>query len=230
MTMPPLYHGHLIKRYKRFLADIILDNNEIITAHVPNSGAMTSTIHEGCEVWVSYHNDPKRKLKYTLQLTDVGTGFICTNTNHANALILEAIHDRKIPQLCGYTSIKTEQKYGQNSRIDILLSNETQRCYVEIKSVTLKIDRSLAFPDAITTRGTKHLHELIRMKEEGYRAVMLYLAQRDDAKTFRIAQEIDPIYNKTLQEAIHKGVEVLVWQTTITTEAITLSNELLLTL
>lgn len=215
MQLPPLLHGTLIKRYKRFLADITLDNGEVITAHVPNSGAMSSTIFEGCDVWVSHHDNPKRKLKYTLELTNVGTGFICTNTGHANKVGIEAVREGLIPELTGYESIKPEQKYGQNSRIDILLENEDAKCYVEIKSVTLRIKDELAFPDAVTTRGTKHLHELVEMVKEGHRAVMLYMVQRSDGDIFRIADEIDPTYYAALKEAMAQGVEVLVYQTKI---------------
>jgi sugar fermentation stimulation protein A len=166
MKFDTLYQGKLIKRYKRFLADITLDSGEVITAHVPNSGAMTSTIKENCDVWVSYHNNPKRKLKYTLELTSIDDQLICTNTAHANKIAIEAIQNSTIKELQGYTTLKPEQKYGQNSRIDILLENEDQKCYVEIKSVTLKIDDHLAFPDAVTTRGQKHLKELESMVKE----------------------------------------------------------------
>lgn len=140
MKFEELIHGKLIKRYKRFLADIILENGETITAHVPNSGAMTSCIEENCDVWVSFHDNPKRKLKYTLELTKIGKNLICTNTNVANKIAVEAINNKTIKELQGYKSLKTEQKYGQSSRIDILLENENQKCFVEVKSVSLKID------------------------------------------------------------------------------------------
>jgi len=189
-----LIHGKLIKRYKRFLADIILENGEMITAHVPNSGAMTSCIEDNCDVWVSFHDDPKRKLKYTLELTKINENIICTNTGVANKIAIEAVKEGTIKELQGYNSLKPEQKYGQNSRIDILLENEKQKCYVEIKSVSLKIDNYLAFPDAVTSRGTKHLKELEDMVKLGHRAVMLYIIQRDDELPFRLACEIDKKY------------------------------------
>lgn len=226
MKLPPLIKGKLIKRYKRFLADIKLENGKIITAHVPNSGAMTSCIQKDCEVFVSFHDNPKRKLKYTLELTLIDGFLICTNTNYANKIAFEAIKDNKIKELLGYKNIKTEQKYGTNSRIDILLENENEKCYVEIKSVTLKIDDFLAFPDAITTRGTKHLNELMQMKKQGNRALMLYVIQRMDGKKFRIANEIDKIYHKTLKKAMKNGVEVLLYQSKISLDEICLTQNL----
>ena len=215
MQFDTLYHGKLIKRYKRFLADIILDSGETITAHVPNSGAMTSTIAPDCDVWVSYHNNPNRKLKYTLELTKIEDQLICTNTNHANKVAIEAIKNGAIKELQGYDSLKPEQKYGKNSRIDILLEKKDQKCFVEIKSVTLKLDDHLAFPDAVTTRGEKHLKELEQMVHDGHRAVMLYVIQRTDKLPFRLACEIDPKYCKTYEEVTQNGVEVLVYQSTI---------------
>lgn len=219
MKLDKLIHGRLIKRYKRFMADIILDNGEVITAHVPNSGAMTSTIEENCDVWVTYHDNPKRKLKYTLELTKVDDTLICTNTNHANKVAIEAIQNGTIKELQGYESIKPEQKYGQNSRIDILLKSQNQKCYVEIKSVTLKIDDVLAFPDSVTSRGTKHLQELSDMVAQGHRAVMLYMIQRTDDLPFRLACEIDKKYCEAFEEARKNGVEVLVYQSNIDLES-----------
>lgn len=215
MKFDKLIHGKLIKRYKRFLADITLDSGEKITAHVPNSGAMTSCIEENCDVWVSFHDNPKRKLKYTLELTKMKDELICTNTGVANKISIEAIKNGTIKELQGYTSIKPEQKYGQNSRIDILLENDEQKCYVEIKSVSLKIGDTLAFPDAITTRGTKHLKELSDMVKEGHRAVMLYVIQRTDKLPFRLANEIDIKYKEAFDEAKKLGVEALVYQSQI---------------
>ncbi len=224
MTFPKLFKGRLIKRYKRFLADIILDNGEKITAHVPNSGAMSSCVEPNCIVYVSFHDNPKRKLKYTLELTKINGSLICTNTNYANKVGIEAIQKSKIKELTGYTSIKPEQKYGKNSRIDILLENEKQKCFVEIKSVSLKLGSTIAFPDAVTARGTKHLHELIDMAHAGHRAVMLYIATRSDSKNFRIANEIDKIYFQTLKLAMSEGVEVLAYGSEISLEKFELSK------
>lgn len=217
MKFEKLYKGKLKKRYKRFLADIILETGEEITAHVPNSGAMTSCIEENCAVWVTYHDNPKRKLKYTLELTKINENLICTNTGVANKIAIEAIKNNVIKELKGYEFLKPEQKYGQNSRIDILLENENdeKKCYVEIKSVSLRIDNTLAFPDAVTTRGTKHLNELIEMVNQGHRAVMLYIIQRTDNLGFEIAKQIDPKYFEAFEIARQKGVEILVYQSNI---------------
>jgi len=223
-----LFKGKLVKRYKRFLADIILDSGEEITAHVPNSGAMTSCIEPNCEVWVSFHDNPKRKLKYTLELTKIDNILICTNTGVANKIAIEAIKEDCIKELQGYESIKPEQKYGKNSRIDILLENENQKCYVEIKSVSLKLKNTLAFPDAVTTRGSKHLEELICMVEEGHRAVMLYIIQRTDDLPFEIAKEIDSKYYENFLKAQEKGVEVLVYQSNITLEEIKVDKKVVM--
>lgn len=225
MKFEKLINGKLIKRYKRFLADIILENGEIITAHVPNSGAMTSCIKENCDVWVTFYDDVKRKLKYTLELTKMGENLICTNTGVANKIAIEAIKNGTIKELQGYSSLKPEQKYGQNSRIDILLENENKKCYVEVKSVSLRVNNSLAFPDAVTSRGTKHLKELEDMVKQGHRAVMLYVIQRDDNLPFRLACEIDKKYCETFKEVAKNGVEILVYQSKINLEEIKISNK-----
>lgn len=221
MKFQKLIHGKLIKRYKRFLADIILDDGSEITAHVPNSGAMTSCIEPNCDGWVTFHDDPKRKLKYTLELTKIGENLICTNTGVANKIAVEAISNSVIKELQGYASLKTEQKYGQNSRIDILLENEDKKCFVEIKSVSLRlIDDFLAFPDAVTSRGTKHLKELEEMVKQGHRAVMLYVIQRTDDLPFKLACQIDKKYCEAFKEVTKNGVEVLIYQSSINLEEI----------
>jgi len=221
-----LIKGKLIKRYKRFLADIILENGEEITAHVPNSGAMTSCIEENCDVWVTFHDNPKRKLKYTLELTKMGKELICTNTGVANKIAIEAIENTTIKELQGYSSLKPEQKYGEKSRIDILLENANQKCYVEVKSVSLKIKDNLAFPDAVTSRGTKHLNELKTMVEQGHRAVMLYVIQRTDNLPFRLACEIDKKYCEAFKEVTKQGVEVLVYQSNINFDKIFIDKKI----
>ena len=226
MQFEKLIKGKLVKRYKRFLADIILEDGQEITAHVPNSGAMTSCIEDNCDVWISFHDNPKRKLKYTLELTKMSENLICTNTGVANKIAIEAIENSTIKELQGYTSLKPEQKYGQNSRIDILLENENQKCYVEVKSVSLKINDNLAFPDSVTSRGTKHLNELYDMVKDGHRAVMLYVVQRTDDLPFRLACEIDKKYCEAFAEVTKKGVEVLVYQSNISLEKIEIKKYL----
>lgn len=229
MEFETLMHGKQIKRYKRFLADIILDDGSEITAHVPNSGAMTSCIEENYDVWVTHHDNPKRKLKYTLELTKMGEELICTNTGVANKIAIEAIENGIVKELQGYDNLKPEQKYGnQNSRIDILLWNDNsdKKCFVEIKSVSLNLGDTLAFPDAKTTRGQKHLEELRDMVIEGHRAVMLYVIQRTDNLPFRIAYEIDKKYNEIFEEVTKQGVEVLVYQSNINFEEIKIDRKI----
>ena len=230
MKFEKLIKGNLVKRYKRFLADVILENGEQITAHVPNSGAMTSCIKENCDVWVSFHDNIKRKLKYTLELTKMDDILICTNTGVANKIAIEAIQNGFIKELQGYNSLKPEQKYGVNSRIDILLENTNEtinkKCYVEVKSVSLKIEDYLAFPDSVTSRGEKHLNELYEMVKQGHRAVMLYVIQRTDNLPFRLACEIDKKYCEAFNEVTKQGVEVLVYQSDINYETIIINKRL----
>lgn len=206
----PLLRGTLIKRYKRFLADVTLENGDEITAHVANSGSMMGLKEPGMEVWLSESDNPKRKLKYSWELVRDGDGLVGINTMHPNKLVAEAIEDGTIAELSGYGALRREVKYGKNSRIDILLTDESRPdCYVEIKSVTLRRNAEAEFPDAVTARGAKHLVEMANMVAEGSRAVMVYLIQREDCDAFSIAGDIDPTYAKTLTEARGKGVEAI---------------------
>jgi sugar fermentation stimulation protein A len=161
-----------------------------------------------------------------LELTKINENLICTNTNVANKIAIEAIQNGTISELQGYSSLKPEQKYGQNSRIDILLENENKKCFVEVKSVSLKIDDYLAFPDSVTSRGTKHLNELCDMVKDGHRAVMLYVIQRTDNLPFRLACEIDKKYCEAFNEIKNKGVEVLVYQSNIDLENISINKKI----
>ncbi len=210
----PLYEGTLQKRYKRFLADIRLDNGELITAHCPNSGSMKGYKEEGLRVWVSKSDNPKRKLAYTWEIVEDSSGEkIMVHAARANALVKEAIEDGRIEALMDYDTLRQEVKYGlQNSRIDLLLERGTSRCYVEVKSVTLKEDETLMFPDAVTSRGQKHLQELMEVQARGDRAVLFFAVLRQGGEGFRAASHIDPEYARLLDEAMAKGVEVIVYQ------------------
>jgi sugar fermentation stimulation protein A len=209
----PLTSGRLLKRYKRFLADIELDSGEIITAHCPNSGSMKSCMKPGWRVMVSQSNNPKRKYKHTWQMIHNEKCWIGINTGIPNLITKEAIENDKIPELMGYPIIKREVKYGHNSRIDILLLNNKKCCYVEVKNVTLvETDGNYYFPDAITERGKKHLLELTNVKKKGHRAVMMFIIQRNDGKIFKPAVHIDPAYADALKEAIKHKVEILVYR------------------
>lgn len=209
----PLTRGTLIKRYKRFLADVELESGEIVTAHCANSGSMRGCAEAGWAVWLSPNTNPKAKLDWRWEMVDCGTSLIGINTSRPNHIVEAAILDGTIQELAGYETLKREQKYGKASRIDILLSDATKGlCYVEVKSVTLKVGDQAQFPDAVTVRGTKHLRELMDMVSEGHRAVMVYLVQRSDCSSFAPARDIDPVYSATLIEAANSGVEILCYQ------------------
>lgn len=217
----PLVQGTLIERYKRFFADVELANGEIVTAHCANTGAMTGLKDPGLEVWLSPANNPKRKLKWTWELARIGKSLVGINTQHPNKLVAEAISDGTIPELQGYSELKREVKYGTNSRIDILLEEaDKPPCYVEIKNVHLKRGEGAEFPDAVTTRGTKHLNELAEVVRNGGRAVMVYLVQREDCDTLALAADIDPTYVETFAAAHATGVEALVYACRISTKEI----------
>ena len=227
----PLIPGRLIKRYKRFLADVEIEGGEIVTAHCANSGSMLNVKEPGSEVWLSPARNPNRKLRYTWELIKINNTLVGINTSLPNSIVEEAIVARKIPELKGYTSLRREVKYGKNSRIDILLEEPSlPKCYVEVKNVTLK--RGLGetnlveFPDSVTTRGAKHLAELSDMIAQGYRSVMLYLVQRQDGDAFAIAADIDPAYKAALDKAIGTGVEILCYECSIDTRKIEVSKSL----
>jgi len=221
----PLIKGKLVKRYKRFMADVELASGEVVTAHCANSGSMISVQDPGSDVWISPARNPDRKLKFTWEMIKIGETMIGVNTSHPNALVFEAIENGTITELQGYTSMRREVKYGKNSRIDILLENEDgAKCYVEVKNVTLKRelgpDKPAEFPDGVTARGAKHLVELSDMVGQGHRAVMMYLVQRDDSLSFNLARDIDPEYGIAYDAAIKAGVEILGYTCQITPEEI----------
>jgi sugar fermentation stimulation protein A len=226
----PLLKGTLVKRYKRFMADIVLENGETITAHCANSGSMLGCKDEGATVWVSPANNPERKLKYTWEIVQVDRAMVGINTSHPNALVADAIKLGTIPELYGYANLRREVKYGGNSRIDILLEDPTQKtCYVEVKNVTLCRSGTLAeFPDAVTSRGTKHLQELQAMVAAGHRAVMFFLIQRDDCKTFDIARDIDPAYGAAYAQALQNGVEAIAYGCAISPQMIRINRSILI--
>lgn len=223
-----LIEGIFIKRYKRFLADIQLKNGNIITAHCPNTGSMKTCLHPSWPVLLSYNNNPKRKLAYTLELIHNNSCWICINTHRANQIVYEALQKNHIKELCGYTRIRKEVKYGKNSRIDLLLEkNDSPPCYVEVKSVTLLGEnRHYLFPDSITNRGQKHLQALQTEKQQGNRSVLLFLIQRSDGTIFSPAWKIDPLYSQLLQQANASGVEILPYETEITPQKISLKKQI----
>jgi sugar fermentation stimulation protein A len=211
----PLLRGRLVQRYKRFLADVVLDTGETVTATCPNTGSMKGLTEPGSVVWLSTSDSTTRKYKHTWEMieNDLGAGpvLVGINTGHPNKILTEAIEAGKIAPFAGYASLKREQRYGKNSRIDILLQDEAKpTCYVEIKNVHLMRKAGLAeFPDSVTERGAKHLGELADMVREGKRAVMVFLVQRGDAKRVSLARDIDKAYGAAFDAAVAAGVEAI---------------------
>ena len=228
---PPLVRGRLIRRYKRFLADVSLATGENVTAHVANPGAMTGLADPGLEVWLSTSDNPKRKLAWSWELARVGRHLVGINAGLPNRLVEEALGLGTIAELSGYAGLRREVRYGTNSRVDFVLSDGSRKdCYVEVKNVHLKRGPLAAFPDSVTARGTRHLHELARMAAAGCRAVMLYVVQRADCNAFTIAGDIDPAYAEALTLARCRGVEVLCYTCAIRTTGIRLVKPLRITI
>ncbi len=221
----PLVPGKLIKRYKRFLTDVELEDGSTVIAHCTNSGSMKTCIEEGAPVYLTPVCDPKRKTKFTWEMIFINGGWIGINTSIPNLLAFEAVHDGKIEKLKGYTSIRREVKFG-DSRFDVFAENGKEKCFIEVKNVTMKDGRYAAFPDAVTTRGLKHLNTLIEVKKQGIRAVMLYVIQRMDVSIFTPAKDIDPEYAKALKKAYKAGVEIIPIQAEVSPEKIELVKEL----
>jgi len=226
----PLVRGRLIQRYKRFLADVRLDSGEAITAACPNTGSMLGLAAPGSAVWLSRSEAASRKYPHTWEMVeaDLGGGptLVGINPMHPNRLVAEAICAGGIEKLTGYESLRREVKYGQASRIDLLLEDARKgRCYVEVKNVHLMRRAGCAeFPDCVTTRGAKHLAELSAMVAQGHRAVMVYLIQRADAETFSISGDLDPAYLEAFRLAADAGVEALSYRCRLTAEAITVDK------
>ncbi len=220
-----LVHGSLIKRYKRFLADVQLDSGDMVIAHCTNSGTMKTCLEAGAPVCLTPVNDPKRKTKFTWEMIYMNGGWIGINTSVPNLLAFDAIRDGKIGKLQGYTSVKREVTFG-DSRFDIYAENKHEKCFVEVKNVTMKVGEYALFPDAVTTRGRKHLETLIKVKKQGIRAVMLYVIQRMDVEKFGIATTIDPDYARTLKKAFAVGVEVIPVQAAVSPDSIEITREL----
>jgi sugar fermentation stimulation protein A len=226
----PLQRGRLIQRYKRFLADVTLDSGETITATCPNTGSMLGLAAPGSVVWLSRSDSPTRKYAHTWEMVeaDLGAGpaLVGINTGHPNKLVAEAIVQGRIETLAGYETLRREVRYGEASRIDILLEDEKRgRCYVEIKNVHLMRKAGLAeFPDCVTARGAKHLRELAQMAAQGHRAVMLFLVQRTDAKRFTLAADLDPGYSEAFGAATAAGVGAMAFDCRMSHEEIVLDK------
>lgn len=225
---PGLFLGRFQKRYKRFFGDVIDVDGQLLTIHCPNTGSMKNCLVENSDCWYSLSDNPKRKLPGTLELmTNCYGNLVGINTNRANHIVKEAVQANLIDELVGYEKLRAEVKYGaENSRIDLLLEDPIKgQCYVEVKSVTLEDSAGLVrFPDAVTSRGTKHLRELINMVQQGHRAVLFFCVQVNQAKRMEVADKIDPLYARTLIEALNAGVEVIAWRTRLSDTEIVLER------
>jgi len=227
LKWPQLTKGTLINRYKRFLADVRLDDGRTVTAHCANSGTMKACAEPGRPVYLSHHDNPKRKLKFTWELIDMPTSLVGVNTLVPNRLVKKSIETGRVRELLGYDEIKAEVKVSDRSRLDLRLRrNGGETCYVEIKNCTLVSDGDACFPDAVTSRGRKHLMELQSLLSTDTRCVIFFLVQRMDANVFYPADRIDPEYGKTLREVEKSGVEILVYDVHINLERIVLNNKL----
>jgi sugar fermentation stimulation protein A len=224
MHWPPLIPGRLIRRYKRFLADVALDDQSEVTVHCPNPGRMIGLDAPGSRVWLSRSANLKRKLPLTLELVEADGGLVGINTMHPNRLVEEALRAGLIEELAGYDAIRREVGYDARSRIDFLLTRPGRPdCYVEVKNVHLRRCAMAAFPDTVTARGARHLGALRRQVEAGARAVLVYVVQRTDCAAFAVADDIDPVYAQAFREALAGGVESLCRACTISLERIELA-------
>lgn len=225
LKWPELIPGILIKRYKRFLADVKLNDGKIITAHCPNTGSMEGCREPGRPVYLSFHDNPKRKLKHTWELIEMPTSLVGVNTLVPNRLVFESVKAGLVPELSGYENFAREVKISARSRIDLALSAEDRdTCYVEIKNCTLVDDNIAMFPDAVTSRGLKHITELQNLVDSGCRCVMFYFIQRMDAGIFKPADHIDPKYGRGLRRAVKGGLEILVYDVAIDLNGIKLNR------
>lgn len=217
---PPLISGVLLKRYKRFLADVKLENGKTVTVLCPNTGSMKTCCEPGREVRLSYHPGDSRKYPHTWEMIKMDAGWVGVNTGLPNSLAALAVKYGVIPEFISFPNVRREVKYGKNSRIDLLLEGPPGSFHVEIKSVSMVEGSAAVFPDAVTERGLKHLEELTVVVKNGGRAAMLFLVQRPDGKVFRPADHIDPDYGKGLRAAREAGVEVLAYRADVSPEGV----------
>lgn len=223
---PSLKTATLLKRYKRFLADVRLDDGQLATAHCPNTGSMHTCSSPGCRVGLSWSDSPRRKYNYTLEMVYENQGWIGVNTARTNALVIEAIKNGTVKELRDHTRIQKEVRTSSHCRLDLAVYHDASPTFVEIKSCTYVEHEVAMFPDAITERGVKHLRELSGLVRQGHRAAVFFLVQRSDATFFRPAAAIDPLYAKTLKEAYEEGVAILVYQADISPEGLVVNQPL----
>ena len=221
-----LISGELIKRYKRFFVDVKIGNN-IVKAHCPNTGSMMGLLKKGNKVWLSKTDDPKRKLKYTLQIIEDQNTKVGVNTHLTNKIVFDALNDSVIKKFKKSIEIKKEVKFGENTRFDFLINEGTKKSFIEVKNVTLSRRKGVAeFPDAVTSRGLKHLKELIKAREKGYQVYLLYVIQREDCNKFEPAKDIDPEYCEFLEKVVKKKLNILCYDCKFLTKGIKLNREI----
>ena len=221
-----LIPGEFIKRYKRFFADVKI-NNKIVTAHCPNTGSMIGLLKEGNKVWVSKVDNPNRKLKYTLQVIEDKNVKIGINTHLTNKIVLEALKKKMINSFKKTTNIQAEIKFGKKTRFDFLITCGDKKSFLEVKNVTLSRKKGIAeFPDAVTSRGLKHIYQLIKAGKKKYKIYLLYLIQRDDCQLFSIAKDIDPEYAYALRKAVKNNLNILCYDCKFSSKGIKLNNEI----
>ena len=220
-----LISGLFVKRYKRFFVDVIIDK-KIVTAHCPNTGSMQGLLIKNNKVWLTKSNDPKRKLKYTLQIIECNGSKVGVNTHLTNKIVLDALKNNKIKNFKAI-EIKTEVKFGDNTRFDFLITDSNSKKFIEVKNVTLSRTNKLAeFPDAVTSRGAKHINELIKAKNKGYDIYLMFVIQRDDCDQFSIARDIDPKYADLLSDAIKKKLNILCYDCKFSSKGIKLNKQI----
>ncbi len=221
-----LISGELVKRYKRFFMDVKV-KNKIITAHCPNPGSMIGLLNKNNKVWITEAANKKRKLKYTLQIIEENGSMVGVNTHLTNKIVNHALQNNLIKEFSNKIKIKSEQVFGKNTRFDFLLEDKNTKAFLEVKNVTLSRKKKVAeFPDSVTSRGTKHLNELINATKKGFKAYMLFVVQRNDCDKFEIAKDIDPIYSKTLIKAVKSKVKILCYDCKFSSKGITLNNKI----
>ena len=221
-----LIPGLFIKRYKRFFVDVKI-NNKIITAHCPNTGSMYGLLNKGNKVWISKSNNPNRKLKYTLEIIEDNKSKVGINTLFTNKIVLHALQNNLIKEFKGVSEIKPETKFGKNTRFDFLITDKKNKSFIEVKNVTLSRKKSLAeFPDAVTTRGLKHINELENAGKKNYKIFIIFLIQRNDCEVFTIAKDIDPDYAKALKLAVKNKLNILCYDCKFSSKGIKLNKQI----
>ena len=221
-----LISGELIKRYKRFFVDVRI-GDLTVTAHCPNTGSMMGLLKRGNKVWLTKDDNPKRKLKYTLQVIEDHNSKVGINTHLTNKIVLDALKKKNIKIFKDLIEIQQEVKFNDNTRFDFLLIEKTKKTFIEVKNVTLSRKKGLAeFPDAITSRGLKHIKELLNARRKGYETYLLYLIQRDDCNKFKLARDIDPEYSKLLKKAVKKKLKILCYDCKFSSKGIKLNRKI----